>query len=75
MTKATLQIKKSNADNHLLSQVQEIINNRISIDGKNNFKFIYDQNTRDRLLMLYYQNDNRKAMYANYAIQPTQSFY
>ena len=64
MTKATLQIKKSNADNHLLSEVQEIVNNRIAIDGKNNFKFIYDQNTRDRILMLYYRNDNMKAMYA-----------
>ena len=51
----------------MLSEVQEIINNRISIDGKNNFKFIYDQNTRDRILMLYYRNDNMKAMYAKYS--------
>lgn len=67
MTKASVQLKKSNPDNHLLSDVQEIINNRIAIDGKNNFKFIYDEKTRDRLLMLYYQNDNMKAMYAKYS--------
>ena len=66
-TKSQAEKKKNTGQSHLLIDFQEEINKRIEINqGKNNFKFIYDEKTKELLVMIYYQNDNMKQAYAKY---------
>lgn len=52
--------------NHPLKQFEQEMNSRIEIDNHNYFRLIYDEETSNTLLMVYYQNQEMKTMFAQY---------
>lgn len=58
--------QNSSENNHPLKQFEIEMNKRVEIDNHNYFPLIYDTETNNTLLMIYYQNQEMKKLYAQY---------
>ena len=60
--------KTKDENRYPLKDFDREMNNRLAIDQENFFRLVYDQETSSTLLMVYYQNNEMKKLYAEYGV-------